>query len=376
MTISATVERETHPAAMPCLPPLEQPRTAVIGGGKISEQHLRALRTIEGVQLTGICDLSPALAQFTAERFGVAAWYTDYRAMLETGDVDVVHVLTPPATHDRIVRDCLENGHHVIVEKPIALSNAGFRDLWELAASKGLRLVENQNYRCNEPVQKLKSAISAGTIGAIEEIEVRMVLNVREGGRYADENLPHPSHQLPAGVIHEFISHLTYLLLHFLPEDKRDHMDCVRAAWRNHGGGALFKYDDLEACGMAGTVHGRIRFSSRQWPDSLTITVRGADGIGTAEMFHARVSIVKRRPGGPHVTPLVNSLAHAAMLTRSGFGSVWGKIRNRTPYEGLHRYLRLTYNAFQSGGEPIVGFRDMDRTTGLIDELLAPENQV
>jgi hypothetical protein len=53
------------------------------------------------VEITGVCDLSPALARFTAERFGAARWFTDYREMLDECDADIVHVLTPPATHER-----------------------------------------------------------------------------------------------------------------------------------------------------------------------------------------------------------------------------------------------------------------------------------
>ncbi|MCC5887209.1 MAG: Gfo/Idh/MocA family oxidoreductase [Gammaproteobacteria bacterium] len=351
-------------------------RSAVIGGGKISEQHLVALRRIAGVQVAAVCDLSPALAEFTAERFGVPNWFTDYRAMLDAEDVDVVHVLTPPATHQRIVADSLESGCHVIVEKPVALSNADFHALWALSQSRHKMLVENHNYRFNAPVRKLESLVADGTLGKVEEIEVRMALDIRSGGRYADRNLPHPSHQLPAGVIHEFISHLVYLFLHFVPEDQRDSVESVRAAWRNEGGGELFKYDSLDAVLIAGAVHGRLRFSSRQWPDALAVTVRGSRGVASAELFHPVLQLTKQRGGSKHLTPLVNALGQSATLFRSGFGSIWSKIRNRTAYEGLDLFLRQTYEALASGSKPPVGFDDMDRTSRVIDALLARENRL
>ena len=360
---------------MSAWPPVKEPRVALIGGGKISEQHLRALQGIEGVTLAGICDLSPALAEFTAERFDVAAWYTDYREMLEGGDIDVVHVLTPPATHQRIVTDCLERGCHVIVEKPVGLSNTEFRELWELAEARNLYLVENHNYRFNAPVRQLEALVNAGTLGEIEEIEVRMVLNIRGGGRYADRNLPHPSHQLPAGVIHEFISHLAYLLLHFVPPGQRDQLGSIRAAWRNEGGDELFKYDSLDALVLGPTVHGRIRFSCRQWPDCLAVSVRGSKGHASVELFHPVLQVVRQRPVSQHLNPLLNSLGLAKTLFRAGFGSIWSKIRNRSAYEGLDAFLHETYAAMASGKSPPVGFEEMDRTTRLIDALLAKENR-
>lgn len=334
-----------------------------------------SLRSMASVQVAGVCDLSPALARFTADRFAVEGWFTDYRAMLDQTDATIVHVLTPPATHDRIVRDCLESGRHVIVEKPIALSNEAFRVLWEFATSRDLWLIENHNYRFNTPIERIARAVGAGRIGRVEEVEVRMVLGIRSGGRYADENLPHPSHKLPAGVIHEFITHLTYLLLHFLPDDAMDRIDSLRAAWRNHGGGELFKYDDLDASVIAGSVHGRIRFSCRQWPDCLAVRVRGTDGVASAELFHPMAQVTTRRAVGQHLTPLANALSEARAKTRSGFGSIWQKIRNRTAYEGLGRFLELTYEALRTDGEPPVTFQHMDQTSRLIDAMLATENR-
>ena len=355
---------------------MNQLKVAIIGGGKISEQHLGTLRHIEGVSVAGICDLSPVLARFTAERFAVPGWFTDYRKMLEQTGAEVVHVLTPPATHDRIVRDCLAAGCHVIVEKPVALSYPGFQSLWELAQARDLRLIENHNYRFNEPIRRLEQAVAAGRIGRVEEVEVRIALNIRAGGRYADENLPHPSHRLPAGIIHEFITHLAYLLLHFLPDDYGSEIDSIQARWRNHGGGELFKYDDLDVTLLAGTTHGRLRFSCRQWPDNFTVLVRGSDGIATAELFYPCFQLTPRRSVGQHLTPLVNALGGAKALVGSGFGGIWSKIRNRGAYEGLSRFLELTYAALQSGGEAPVTFHQMDATSRLVDRLLAEENRV
>jgi predicted dehydrogenase len=344
--------------------------TAIIGGGKISEQHLGTLNNLEGVEVSGICDLSPALARFTAERFGVSEWFTDYQKMLTQVKADVIHVLTPPATHDRLVRDCLAAGKHVIIEKPVALSHEGFRSLWDLAASRGLRLVENHNYRFNE------QAVAAGRMGRVEEVEVRISLNIRGGGRYADENLPHPSHQLPAGIIHEFITHLAYLFLHFLPGGYETKIDSVRACWRNHGGGDLFKVDDLDAVILADTTHGRLRFTSRQWPDSFAVQVRCSDGTATAELFHPLCQVTTRQAVGQHLTPMVNAFSGARTLMGSGFGSIWRKIRNRGAYDGLSRFLELTYAALRTGEEPPVAYRQMDSTTRLVDRLLAEENRL
>ncbi len=351
---------------------VRQLRTAIIGGGRISEQHLGVLAKRPDVEVVGVCDLSPALARFTAERFGVPRWFTDHRAMLEEVKPNAVHVLTPAATHGRIARECMEHDAHVIVEKPVALSLEEFDALWDVSRSRGVHLTEDQNYRFNEPVQRLRRLVEEGRLGSIEEVEIRLTLNLRAGGRYADANLPHPSHRLPAGVVHEFISHLCYLLLHFL-DSATAQPQVVHARWRNRGGGSLFKYDEMDALVEVGQALGRLRFASHQWPDGFALEVRGTDGVAQAELFHPACQVALPRRVGRTLTPLVNSVAGAGAMVHAGFGGAWRKVRNWTPYEGLARFVDLTYDALAAGDKPPIGHDEMRSTVRLIDELLAVE---
>lgn len=99
-------------------------KSAVIGTGMISKQHLSFLQTCDRANVVGVCDLSPAAAGYAVETFqsensSISA-YTDYAQMLEIEKPDVVHILTPPQTHLPIATDCLRADAHVICEKPVA----------------------------------------------------------------------------------------------------------------------------------------------------------------------------------------------------------------------------------------------------------------
>ena len=122
-------------------------RAAVIGTGKISEEHLRFLGHAPGVSLMAVCDLSPSLAKYAVRRFGAAAAFSDSRQMLREIRPDVVHVLTPPHTHVSLVTDALNAAAHVIVEKPVAPTNREFRGLFSLAHAKGRRIIEDHHGR-------------------------------------------------------------------------------------------------------------------------------------------------------------------------------------------------------------------------------------
>lgn len=341
-------------------------RAAVIGTGKISEEHLRFLGGNPRASVVGVCDLSPSLARYAATRFNASAAFTDYRTMLAEAHPEVVHVLTPPHTHVAIVSDCLASGAHVIVEKPVAPSVGEAELLWALADRHERRLVENHNYRFNLPIKRMQAIVAAGEIGEVREVEVRMCLGIRgKGGRYADENFPHPSHRLPAGVLHEFLTHICYLALLFVPS-----WDSVNAAWSNHGGGSLFRYDDLDATIVSGSCHARIRFSCAQAPDCFEITVRGTRGWLQSDLFQPYVAMNVPRPVGTLLSPLANQVARGVTLVRAGIGGFARKVLQVTPYEGLATFLDATYGALVIGVEPPVTRRDSLAAAGLIEALL------
>ena len=352
---------------------------AVVGAGRIAEEHLRFLSGSNLAQLAGICDSSPTMATLGAERFGGSA-FTDYQTMLNELKPDVVHVLTPPHTHVALTGNALEVGAHVIVEKPIAPTRAEFEGLWHRAEQHELLLIEDHNYRFNEPVCEIERLVREGKLGDIREVEVRMALGVRSAGnRYADENLPHPSHQLPAGVLHEFLTHLCYLALRFVPaptEASGSEFDRVRAAWSNHGGGDLFKYDDLDAIIVVGPVHVRIRFDAHSRPECLELVVRGTRGTARTDLFQPHMLVNIPRSGPEQLTHLINQRLAGRELKRAARRNLVNKVMQWTPYEGLHTFLDLTYRSLQNRTEPPVTRDDMVRTIDLIEALLDEANRI
>lgn len=346
-------------------------RAAVIGTGRISEEHLRFLNDDRRVHLAAVCDVSPSLANYAASRFHAAAAYTDPERMLKEVHPDVVHVLTPPHTHVWLVDECVDAGAHVIVEKPVTPTHAEFCDLWCRAAARGRRIIEDHNYRFNKPVRQIEQLVRDGELGEIREVDVRLALNLRAaGGRYADANLPHPSHRLPGGIIHEFITHLSYLALRFLPSFER-----VTAAWSNHGDSGPFRYDDLDALVIGGSVHARLRFTCQTAPESFCLTVRGTRGWAETDLFHPYLRIVRSRPLLGPAGPLANRMENGIRLFGSGLRGFRDKLMRETPYEGLRTFLARTYDSFHAGTEPPVGYADMDGASRLVEALLCKENR-
>lgn len=349
--------------------PASQPlRAAVIGAGRISEEHLRFLREAAGTnemcRPVGVCDLSPAMARFAASRANCPA-FTDLSQMLSQARPDVVHVLTPPQSHAKIIAECLAAGAQVICEKPLAVNHGEFMRLWEMSQQANRRLIEDHNCRFNEPVRVIEKWVKDGRLGDVREVDVRLTLPIdAPGGRYADENLPHSSHALPGGVIHEFLPHLCYLALRFCPA-----MEKVSATWRKLGTSPLFKYDEFDATITGPTTTARLRFSSHAKPDGFALIVRGTRGWAETDLYHPFLRMNVSRAGGPFA-PLVNQWVNGCGMMGAAVVGVKNKIMNKTPLEGMHTFLHRTYAALRAGGEPPVSFADMDQTARLIDELV------
>jgi predicted dehydrogenase len=347
-------------------------KAAVVGTGQISEAHLQFLSTAPGVELLGVCDLSPSLANYAVTRFKAGRAYTNAADMLRETSPDVVHILTPPHTHVPLASQCIEAGAHVIVEKPVAPTNQDFHELWSRARARGKWLIEDQNYRFNEPILEIERLLAEGRLGEVRDVEVRMSLAVlEEGSRFTDQNLPHPSHKMPAGVVHEFITHLCYLTLRFMPSYER-----VVVAWSKHGSDPLFKYDDLDALLLGNGVHSRIRFTAHTAPDAFTVTVRGTKGMAETDLFQPHVRTVAQRPVGKQLNPLANQLMGGCGLVKASVVGFRNKVMQKTPLEGLGTFLDRTYTAFQQGTEPPITFDDMDRASKLVDALLDEKNRV
>src|SRR5207237_1313726 len=93
--------------------------------------------------------------------------HTNADALIENERPDVVHVLTPPASHARIAIQAARAGCHVLVEKPFALSVDEADAMLAAAHDNSITLVPNHNYLLKPSVLKARRMIAEGTIGEV-----------------------------------------------------------------------------------------------------------------------------------------------------------------------------------------------------------------
>ena len=81
-------------------------RVAIIGCGKIADQHVAACRRIGNCEIVGLCDREVLMASQLGERFGITACFSDAAEMLRVVKPDVVHITTPPQGHFSLAKQC------------------------------------------------------------------------------------------------------------------------------------------------------------------------------------------------------------------------------------------------------------------------------
>ena len=145
---------------------------AVIGCGAISEQqHIPALRANDDCEVVALVDRNEGRVNELAKRFDVPNAFTDQSA-LSTNKVDAAIVAVPNHLHVPLGLDLLEQGIHVLVEKPLALSSADCDKMLDMQQRTGTILAVGLVRRYMHTSQFARWAIKSGLLGTIESFDI------------------------------------------------------------------------------------------------------------------------------------------------------------------------------------------------------------
>jgi predicted dehydrogenase len=149
-------------------------RVALIGSGARGSDLIRALTTIESVDLVAVCDDYPPHLEQGAKYAGPKAkTYADYRKLLSEIKPQAVVIAVPLYLHYQVAADCLSAGCDVFLEKTMCYTVAEARKLSDqIAASKRVFQVGLQR-RANPIYRQAKAMVDAGMIGQVTSIKAQ-----------------------------------------------------------------------------------------------------------------------------------------------------------------------------------------------------------
>jgi predicted dehydrogenase len=142
----------------------QQLRTALVGIGKVTDMHARALDHLKESRFTAVCGRSSDKTGNYAAKYGVKA-YTDVAEMVSREKIDAVIICTPHPNHRDPTIAALEAGAHVLVEKPLASSLEDCDAMLEASRRFGKQIGVVCQRRWYLPAMRVKRAIDDGKIG-------------------------------------------------------------------------------------------------------------------------------------------------------------------------------------------------------------------
>lgn len=147
-------------------------RAGVIGTGFIGPVHIEALKRL-GIQVTAICG-STRSAQATAEKWGIPEVYGDYNVdgMLQSRQLDVVHITSPNKVHVDQCLAALRSGRHVVCEKPLGVNTRETARVLAETKRPGSPVFA-VNYMCRffPAVLQMRAMVHRGELGKIMHVQ-------------------------------------------------------------------------------------------------------------------------------------------------------------------------------------------------------------
>ena len=139
-------------------------RVGILGSGGWASRYGLALKASKTVELVAVAGGSRAPAY--AEKFGLRLEESP-DALCEADDVELVAVVSPHGVHGEQTLCAVQNGKHVLVEKPMATTVAECDSMIEAAAENGVKLMVAHSRRFFPLVKRAKTLLDDGAIGRI-----------------------------------------------------------------------------------------------------------------------------------------------------------------------------------------------------------------
>jgi len=159
-------------------------RLAIVGASRIGGRTLQAWRECEGVTLTGVFSRSTTHGQHFAQQNGLKyLGPPEYLSHQETADFDAVYVTSLNAHHAADILFFLNQGKHVLAEKPLTLGYADALAASEIAQKKGLILQEGMMHRFHPELLAFRKAILQMGHNNLRELDLNFNFCLETRGR-------------------------------------------------------------------------------------------------------------------------------------------------------------------------------------------------
>lgn len=315
-------------------------RVGLVGAGYISEFHARAIQRVPNARIVGIADVVHSRATALAGRFGISKVFPSMEAMMDEG-VDVIHVLTPPHTHAKLAIAALENGCHVLVEKPLAMNAEEVDGISAAAAAAQKSVCVNHSMLYDRFVSKALNIVRSGAIGD------PLTFDYFRSSEYPPyRGGPLPVHYQDGG--YPFLDQGVHAL--YLAESFLGAIEDAKAFYGTRGDDTNLLFDEWRVAAQCQRGTANIQISWNVRPLQNWFVVQGTKGVLRANLFAMWVTHTPQLPLPKAPARALQAMAEGLSICAQVPANVARFAAKKiVQYDGLHSLVAAFYNALQTG---------------------------
>jgi predicted dehydrogenase len=351
-------------------------RVAIVGCGKIADQHVQAISRIPDCRIVSVCDRELLMAKQLGERFGVSACFSDLTKMLELTSPDAVHITTPPQGHYSLAEQCLGHGSHVYLEKPFTVTAREAHTLLHLAETYGLKITAGHNYLFTLEMLEMRRLVKTGFLGGKPvHLESHFSYDL-EDARYVGPLLGNRNHwvrQLPGQLLQNVVSHGIARLAEFLDDDLTEIDARAHQSPRLRKLGGQEVLDELRVMirDKSGTT-AFFCFSTQIQPGLSQFRICGPRNSIVVDQASGSVIRNEKRSYKSYLTffipPLQNAREHLRNARRNLLNFAGRKLYQDS---GMTELISRFYQSIRFSAPPPIPYREILLTARIMDEIFS-----
>jgi predicted dehydrogenase len=351
-------------------------RVAIIGCGKIADQHMLAFRRIPDCAVVALCDRELLMAKQLGERFGVTACFSDSQEMLRMSKPDVVHITTPPQGHFSLAKQCLEAGCHVYLEKPFTVTAAEAEELIKLAETKNLKITVGHNYQFTLEMLEMRKLVAQNFLGGKPvHLESHWSYDLSDTS-YVGPILGSKTHwvrQLPGQLFHNLISHGIARLAEFLDDELVEVSAHAHQSplLQNLGGQEVLDELRVFLRDKNGTT-AFFCFSTQIKPGQNFLRICGPKNSILVDNTSGTLIRNENKSYKSYLTyfgpPLNSARQHFKNARKNIFDFLRGRLHQDS---GMKELIERFYQSIQNKSAPPIPYREIILTARIMDEIFA-----
>lgn len=317
----------------------------LVGTGYVSQHHLRALKKLDYVQVAAVCDSNLDRATKAAKEAGIACAYRSLDE-LERERLDVIHILTPPASHCALTVQALKMGCHVLVEKPMAPSSDECGRMIDAAKETGRILSVSHSARMDPVVLEALRLVKQGACGDVLAVDFLR----------SSDYPPYPGGPMPAHYregAYPFLDIGVHGLSLF-----ETFLGAIHAVDVRHvatGRDPYLTFDEWHGSVQCDRGTGHMYLSWNVRPIQNELIIHGTRGVIHVDCYLQICTVRKRLPGPKMVQRIVMASTNSASMFFKVSGNVVRFATGRLlPSPGIGVSVTKFYEALEQGAAPPV----------------------